>query len=424
MGYIDSVQVNSTLVPETVRQTISPTEPTLLGEEKIKAMLPREPLFSAERLKEIGIDFDVTLQSKDQLTLIKNLTSVKLNIDSSDIGRLALFIVINKKTMVQYAQAQESSVFYPKELTSCCLSFDVTPEGRVFVHLRQKIKKPIVIGGSYKRGTLSLDPYNGELFLTQTCYLSKRALVSIRNEIDKIAAFKRHDFKHFVPIISSTCYEASQACCDYDWEIVNSKYSLTTPYYPLGDLANHRENIHVDEWIRKIAIAVKELHDHGYLHLDLKLENILVKNKDEICLCDLGNVRNLNQLESINLNLYFAPPEWMLAKKGSPSKTQRALEQMDRGKRYDSYSFGLLIYLLRTGKTEKDLLWGENVSNYHKNEKMGNVTQMDAQYDEIISKKMTFYHTAQPFLGDLAGLLKNDPSLRMSIDRVVELTSQ
>lgn len=399
----------------------------LLSKEQIDAMIPREYILSSRLAEEVGIWDNAVLGNADIKLLRNRIKTTNLNIEESAINDLAAFIILHKEGMVACAKRRNASIFYPKEATGCPLSFDVTPEGRVLLHLRQKSVSSIKVTGGFKMGKLSLDLYGNQLCLTQTVYITVRAVRSIRNELDKISDFKRLKLEHFVPVISCCCYKAKNPYLG-PGEFEDYKYSVTTPYYPLGDLSKYLnvENINLDKLIHNIAIAVKELHDQGYLHLDLKPENVLLKDKSncEISLCDFGNVRELNLLSDLDLNLYFAPPEWMNAVIGTPTKHQTALEQMDQGKRYDSYSFGLLIYLLKEKKKESELPWGENVTKYAEFQAEGEVQLMKAEYQKIICKKMKFFRKAKNVLGPLSKLLHEDPSVRMSIEKVVELSSQ
>lgn len=64
----------------------------------------------------------------------------------------------------------------------------------------------------------------------------------------------------------------------------------------------------------QICLAVKELHEIGIAHLDLKLENILLTEENRIKLCDFGCSANFNDLEQkirithkIGTPIYLAP---------------------------------------------------------------------------------------------------------------------
>ena len=58
---------------------------------------------------------------------------------------------------------------------------------------------------------------------------------------------------------------------------------------------------------KQICEGVKHLHDQQYAHLDIKPENILVDEKGECYLCDLGSVSSVYSGNEMTTTLYAAP---------------------------------------------------------------------------------------------------------------------
>lgn len=44
-----------------------------------------------------------------------------------------------------------------------------------------------------------------------------------------------------------------------------------------------------------ISLALHKIHQQGYIHRDIKLENLLLTAKDEIFVCDLGGAIKLEE---------------------------------------------------------------------------------------------------------------------------------
>lgn len=386
----------------------------------IQGLIPRERL-DEEAEEQYGILGNGAEEVEDYKNVLRHLKTFGILKEDSDLSSLAHYLVQNQRGLVEHAQKSEISIFYPKEATGECLSFEVTPEGRIFVHPRSKVREKVSKDGGFKTGKLSLDPFTNEMFFAQTAFCTALVWNSIQNETAYVAALKQLRLQFFVQPVSQ-CYFKSSKFTKEGKDLVDVKYSLITPYIEGGDLSNEMENFDLLDIAYKIARAVKELHDAGYLHLDLKPENILRDKQGEVLLCDFGNVRALNRIDGIDMNFYFAPPEWMNAKIGTPTKPSRIILEMDKGKLYDAYSFGLLLYLLYSRKTEKELPWAEYVRNL-KVLDFGTLEYLE-QYNKIIELKNKFNRNEGLVLNQLKGLLHPNPGSRMSIEEVVKLTSR
>jgi len=97
-----------------------------------------------------------------------------------------------------------------------------------------------------------------------------------------------------------------------------------------------------------VLLAVSELHKIGYMHCDIKPENVMQRSKFErgqdIVMIDFGSVRKLHENQYYDVqSLWYRAPEVMC---GLPYTTK-----------IDSWSIGCLLYELHTGMP---LFPGEN----------------------------------------------------------------
>ena len=93
--------------------------------------------------------------------------------------------------------------------------------------------------------------------------------------------------------------------------------------------------------LRKMAEAVKSIHESGILHLDLTLKHFLVGPGDEIKIIDFGNADDAAKPFSQRMakNPQFSAPEQCLGRPAS--------------KKMDVYAFGIILFQYLTGRYPK-----------------------------------------------------------------------
>ena len=118
---------------------------------------------------------------------------------------------------------------------------------------------------------------------------------------------------------------------------------------------------------REIFFAIKELHDHGLIHLDLKPENILIDKKHSIKIIDLDEIKSIHQLNNsfVGTPNYIAP-ERVIKKRYKKRGTDKYLTKikMIESTKADIYSLGIMLFEsqrfnkdLQTEKTLKKMYW-------------------------------------------------------------------
>ena len=71
------------------------------------------------------------------------------------------------------------------------------------------------------------------------------------------------------------------------------------PYYEKGNLKNYANQIELSEekiisFMKDIAHALDEMHSKNICHLDVKPENFLVDDNENLVLADFGEIKNFN----------------------------------------------------------------------------------------------------------------------------------
>jgi len=111
----------------------------------------------------------------------------------------------------------------------------------------------------------------------------------------------------------------------------------------------------IDSIIEQVLAALDELHSHGILHRDIKLENILLRKDGVVKLIDLGLMKNLENQGLTRTGVLLGTAQYMAPEyiKGS---------QYDA--RSDIYAVGIVIYELVTGQRRLADKPGNEVIDY------------------------------------------------------------
>ncbi|MDR0993627.1 MAG: serine/threonine protein kinase [Verrucomicrobiota bacterium] len=109
----------------------------------------------------------------------------------------------------------------------------------------------------------------------------------------------------------------------------------------LRDLILYRDALLTDNvmiFIRQLAVVVHYVHTHGFLHLDIKPENILIRPNGQLVLIDfdlaLPRKRFFKKLSTVSGTTAYVPPETLMNKTADD--------------RADIYAFGICCYEMLT----------------------------------------------------------------------------
>lgn len=124
---------------------------------------------------------------------------------------------------------------------------------------------------------------------------------------------------------------------------------IAMEYLPWGNLRRHISVKNSLEWIvnviKQIAYALSYSHEHGFIHQDIKPENILFRDENTAVLSDFGIAKELDCHNELDSTPVQCTPKYMC-----PDVTRSApLEPSS-----DIYSLGTVLYEMITGRPPYD----------------------------------------------------------------------
>ncbi|MEO0225738.1 MAG: protein kinase, partial [candidate division WOR-3 bacterium] len=136
----------------------------------------------------------------------------------------------------------------------------------------------------------------------------------------------------------------------YNFGISNNYYYFTMEYFDGGNILDATQNLslsHIYHLIYQLASALQYIHSLNILHLDIKPNNILVKNGQRpiLKLLDFGIAGEVGEVKELRGTIPYMAPEFLTGK--------------DVDHRADLYSMGILLYQLLTRRLPFS---GRNVS--------------------------------------------------------------
>lgn len=133
----------------------------------------------------------------------------------------------------------------------------------------------------------------------------------------------------------------------YDFDLQQGMPFLILEYAPNGSLAHHKGQqlplATVIQYLRQIAPALQYAHDHNVIHRDIKPDNILVNEQNELLVSDFGiSVISKTGRTSLQSPLTIGGTPYYMAPEAFRGKTEKASDQ---------YSLAIMVYEWLCGTT-------------------------------------------------------------------------
>ena len=221
-------------------------------------------------------------------------------------------------------------------------------------------------------------------------------------------------------ILQKGCVQ-NHVLCYNDSKVIDNHIYLYTDYIPnvqelFKVVSNEKYTIDLNttyNWFLQLAKAVKYIHSLNLIHLDIKLENILIDDKNNLYLIDYGLACDLNserksktaQCSDIKFgigSLDYMAPELILQ--------QTQLNDISELKKADVYSLGCIFYTIIDVSY---VIYKSNVSEYVLFFK--NINAM-----KFITKKVLNLKTDKNIITCITNMLQIQPRNRYAIDQVID----
>jgi serine/threonine protein kinase len=194
------------------------------------------------------------------------------------------------------------------------------------------------------------------------------------------------------------------------------KYYYAMEYVPgqsLEEVVDHKKRMNwkdVLDIALQVCPALKHVHDHGIVHRDLKLSNILIRDDGIVKLTDFGIAKvfattDLTQTGGVVGTAEYLSPEQAMGKPVT--------------KKSDIYSLGVVFYAMLTGrlpfdgKSYLDLMHKHRYAQFDKPGKI--VPDLPYEIDEVICQMMEKDPAKRP--ADCLVLAKTLDSIRRKFER-------
>jgi serine/threonine protein kinase len=132
--------------------------------------------------------------------------------------------------------------------------------------------------------------------------------------------------------------------------------------------------------VKEVAKALSYAHDKGYIHRDIKPDNIMFRKDGAVVLVDFGIVKAINEEEQTKLTrtgMSIGTPKYM-----SPEQLQaRKLDE-----RSDIYSLGIVFYEMLTGKAPYEATDIVTLALMHTGEPLPDLPKKLQEYTPLLDK--------------------------------------
>ncbi len=172
--------------------------------------------------------------------------------------------------------------------------------------------------------------------------------------------------------------------------------------------------------IRQVSLGLEYIHRKGYVHRDIKVENILVSTEGVVKIIDYDFIAKRTFTDEINGTPYYLAPEIISISLVSPSN--------------DMWALGVSLYLILTNMYPFDPPDFEDFANSDFNNSSDNpadtknneptAEEMDNLFWCIVNDMVDFTGIPSKYLDLIQRLLRKDHRIRLSSSQLVSITNK
>lgn len=171
---------------------------------------------------------------------------------------------------------------------------------------------------------------------------------------------------------------------------------MVMEYMPGGDLVNLMTQYDVSEkWTRfytaELVEALAALHNMGYIHRDVKPDNMLISRSGHIKLADFGTCVKMNKNGVVRCSTAVGTPDYI-----SPEVLSNQGQDAEFGSEVDWWSVGVFIYEMLIGETpfyaEALVSTYTNITNHKTSLKFPDDAEISEKAKDIIKRFLSSAH--------------------------------
>jgi len=168
--------------------------------------------------------------------------------------------------------------------------------------------------------------------------------------------------------------------CDQAFYLVMEYLGYGTLRHALNDCGNKLPLTHALEWFQEIVLALNCVHESGFIHRDLKIDNILLRSDGSLALTDYGiSKRILLEAGFVSEQQLHCSPYYVSPEQLSGDACTKAS---------DIYSLGVIFFEFLTGRKPYEAKQAHELMMHHVMAPVPVLPDELNQYQQLIDRMM------------------------------------